>query len=110
MAGTQNALLSLVNLSQVVIKGTVGEKEINQLKNGQEVQAKVPAIPGKTFTGKISNIALAADSQTMAYPIKVQLATPGYIMKPVQLLENITSQQKLCASSMYVRMIPWSAR
>ncbi|ABO48999.1 secretion protein HlyD family protein [Desulforamulus reducens MI-1] len=93
MAGTQNALLSLVNLSQVVIKGTVGEKEINQLKNGQEVQAKVPAIPGKTFTGKISNIALAADSQTKAYPIKVQLDNPGYIMKPGMFAEIVINKK-----------------
>ncbi|GAB6181983.1 efflux RND transporter periplasmic adaptor subunit [Desulfotomaculum defluvii] len=87
MAGTQNVLLTLVNLNQVMVKGIVSESEINKLKNGQEVQVKVSAASDQTFIGKISNIALAADPQTKGYLIKVRVDNPEFILKPGMFAE-----------------------
>ncbi|MEG6520371.1 efflux RND transporter periplasmic adaptor subunit [Desulfotomaculum sp. 1211_IL3151] len=92
MAGTQTAVLSLVNLSQVVIKASVGENQINQLKNDQAVEVKVPAIPGKTFSGKINNIALATDPQTKAYPVKIQLDNSDNVLKPGMFAEIVLNK------------------
>lgn len=89
MAGTQNTLLTLVNLNQVVVKGTVSETQVNKLKVGQEVQVKVSAVSDKPFTGKISNIALAADTQTKGYPIKIQVDNKDHLLKPGMFSEII---------------------
>ncbi|CCO08201.1 efflux RND transporter periplasmic adaptor subunit [Desulforamulus hydrothermalis] len=87
MAGTQNPVLTLVNLDQVVIRGTVDEHHINKLKVGQQVQVKVAAVSEQPFTGQISNIAMAADSQTKAFPVKIQVANPNHLLKPGMFAE-----------------------
>ncbi|SHE93366.1 RND family efflux transporter, MFP subunit [Desulforamulus putei DSM 12395] len=87
MAGTQSPVLTLVNLDQVVIKGAVNENHINKLKIGQQVRVKVAAISDKPFTGKISNIALAADPQTKAFPVKIQVDNPEHLLKPGMFAE-----------------------
>lgn len=87
MAGTQNVLLTLVNLNRVVVKGFVNENQINKLKQGQEVQMKVAAVSDQTFIGKISNIALAADPQIKGYLINVRIDNPKYLLKPGMFAE-----------------------
>lgn len=89
MAGTQNPVLTLVNLDQVVIKGSVNEEHINQLNTGQQVQVKVSAVSGKPLTGKIYNISLAADSQSKAFPVKIQMDNPDHLLKPGMFAEVI---------------------
>ncbi|GAB6158760.1 efflux RND transporter periplasmic adaptor subunit [Desulfotomaculum varum] len=87
MAGTQTPILTLVNLDRVVIRGTVDEHHINKLKVGQQVQIKVAAVSDQPFTGQISNIAMAADPQTKAFPVKIQVANPNHLLKPGMFAE-----------------------
>ncbi|AEG61660.1 efflux RND transporter periplasmic adaptor subunit [Desulforamulus ruminis] len=87
LAGTQTTLLSLVNLNQVVIRASITEEQINRIKAGQEVQVKVTAVSEKPLTGKIANIALAADPQTKAYPVKIQVDNTDHILKPGMFAE-----------------------
>ncbi|MEG6522413.1 efflux RND transporter periplasmic adaptor subunit [Desulfotomaculum sp. 1211_IL3151] len=91
MAGTQNVLLTLVNLNRVVVKGFVNENQINKLKQGQEVQVKVGAVSDQTFIGKISNLAFAADPQTKGYLINVRIDNPEYLLKPGMFAEVLIS-------------------
>ncbi len=87
LAGTQSPVLTLVNLDQVVMKGAVNESHINKVKTGQQVQVKISAVSGKSFTGNISNIALAADPQTKAFPVKIQVDNPDHLVKPGMFAE-----------------------
>lgn len=93
MAGTQNTVLTLVNLDQVVIKGMVNENSINQLQNGQEVKVRVPAVAAKEFTGVITNIGLSADPQTKGFPVKVKVDNPDHTLKPGMFAEVVIDQK-----------------
>lgn len=87
MASPEKPLLTLVNLNKVVIKGTVDEYQINKIKVGQSAEVRIPALPEQTFNGKLTNIAVAADQQSKAYPIKVQIDNQDYLIKPGMFAE-----------------------
>lgn len=80
-------VVSVVNLDKVVVKATVTEDQINKLKEGQEVPVLVSAVSSEPFTGVITSIALAADQQSLAYPIKVQIDNPEHLLKPGMFAE-----------------------
>lgn len=87
MASVQAVLVSLVNLDQVVIKGTVNERQINHLELGQEVEVNVSAAGAKAMIGRICNISPAAESSTKAYPIKIKVENPEHLLKPGMFAE-----------------------
>ncbi|SFH06656.1 membrane fusion protein, cobalt-zinc-cadmium efflux system [Desulfotomaculum arcticum] len=80
-------VVSLVNLSKVVVKSTVTENQINTIKQGQKVPVLVSAVSADPITGVISNIALAADPASKAYPIKVQINNSDLKLKPGMFAE-----------------------
>ncbi len=91
--GSPTPVVTVVSLDKVVVKATVTEEQINKLKQGQEVPVLVGAVSAGPLKGIISNIALAADPNSKAYPIKVQLDNPEQLLKPgmfaeVQLKSN----------------------
>lgn len=91
--GSATPVVTVVSLDRVVVKATVTEEQINKLKQGQEVPVLVGAVSTEPLKGVITNIALAADPNSKAYPIKVQLDNPEQLLKPgmfaeVQLKSN----------------------
>ncbi|MDQ0285074.1 cobalt-zinc-cadmium efflux system membrane fusion protein [Desulfofundulus luciae] len=87
VASTAAPVISMVNLDKVVVKATVGENYINQLKQNQEVQVKVQAAGEHPFKGVVTNIAPAADPVTKSFPIKVQVDNPNHVLKPGMFAE-----------------------
>jgi len=82
-------------LGKVVVKATVTEEQINKLQQGQEVPVLVGAVSTEPLTGVITTIALAADANSKAYPIKVQLDNPEQLLKPGMFAEvQIKSNQQ----------------
>lgn len=81
LASIQAPVLSMVNLDQVVIKGSVNETQINNLKLDQEVQVSVSAVPGESLVGSICNISPAAETSTKAYPVKVKIDNSDHLLK-----------------------------
>lgn len=101
LASIQSPVLSMVNLDQVVIKGSVNEKQINHLKLNQEVQVIVPAATGESLVGTICNISPAAETTTKAYPVKVKIDNPHHLLKP-----GMFAEVRLPANSMPIVSVP----
>lgn len=90
-----NPVVSVVNLSKVVVKSTVTENQINTIKQGQKVPVLVSAVSADPITGVISNIALASDPASKAYPIKVQIDNPDLKLKPGMFAEvQLTGEKR----------------
>lgn len=87
MATQQAPVVSLVNISKVVVRATVSEDQVNFLKEGQKVQVRVTAVSNNVFEGTITNIALAAESSSKAYPIKIQIDNQDKVLKPGMFAE-----------------------
>ncbi|MDD3268590.1 MAG: efflux RND transporter periplasmic adaptor subunit [Syntrophomonadaceae bacterium] len=83
----QVPVITMVNIDQVLVKLGVGESQINQLKTGQTAEVMVAAAAKQTFTGTISAISPAADLQTKAYTVKIQVDNPRHVLKPGMFAE-----------------------
>jgi len=87
MASPAMPVVAIVNLDKVVVQANVSEDLVNRLEVGQEVKVRVAAASDKPFTGKITNIALAADRVTRAFPVKIQIDNADHVLKPGMFAE-----------------------
>jgi cobalt-zinc-cadmium efflux system membrane fusion protein len=87
LAGGSTALVTVMNLDKLVVTVNVNENEVNRIKVGQEVAVKVSAVSETPLRGIISNIAMAANTSTKVFPIKVQIENKNHVLKPGMFAE-----------------------
>jgi len=51
----------------------LSETEVKKVKAGMDVTIKIPAMPEKSFLGKITRIGVAADRSSGAFPVRVEI-------------------------------------
>jgi len=81
LVSSQIPVATIINLDEVQIYVLVNEKKINSLKLGQSFKVDLPAIPDKSFSGKITNISGGMDTASKAYPVKITVKNPGHLIK-----------------------------
>lgn len=67
-------LFTIADVSSLVTRVQVSERDVAALRTGAEVQLSIDAFPGELFTGRIRRIFPAADSVTRLIPVEVELA------------------------------------
>ncbi len=81
---TSNAktLATIYDLSELSFDMDIDELDINNIKNGQEVNVQADAFNNKVFKGKITNVSLvAANSNGVTnYPVTVTLTDTGELL------------------------------
>jgi RND family efflux transporter MFP subunit len=75
-------LYVIAGLSDIWIQAEVYEYEIQAVKVGQKATVTFPSFPGRTFTGRIGYISPEMDPKTRTLKIRVELANPGFEIKP----------------------------
>lgn len=75
-------LLQVANLSQVWAMFDAYEMDLPFLKVGDKLEFTLQAIPGRTFSGKISFIDPLLDKTTRTSKVRVVTSNPGMLMKP----------------------------
>ena len=78
----EKPLMSLLNDSRVFATANIYEKDLNQVKQGQEVRVKVANLPDRTFTGKITLIGSSVQGETRVVPVKAELDNSNGELKP----------------------------
>ncbi|MDN5347527.1 MAG: HlyD family secretion protein [Clostridia bacterium] len=78
----QGPLLTIVDLSSVIVTLGITEKDINYLRVGQEVSVEVPTAASGKFKGKVTNISPAADPRLKTYTVKIEIPNPNGVIKP----------------------------
>ena len=66
-------LMSVVDLSKVYVLINLSDSYIGQIKKGQKVQVSLQAYPDDVFSGKVVQIAPAADMMTKTFPIRIEV-------------------------------------
>lgn len=69
-------LAQLTNVSTLKVVVPVTEQDITKIKTGQTVQVSFDALPGKTSTGRVSNIAVVAD-QAGRFDVETTVTNPA---------------------------------
>jgi HlyD family secretion protein len=85
-----NSVVTLASVNQVV--ANIAEANIAQIHLGQSVKIKVDAFPGKTFTGKVSQIAAEATVQQNVTSFKVNVTLQSDASKQLRSGMNVEAE------------------
>ncbi|HEX6650060.1 MAG TPA: efflux RND transporter periplasmic adaptor subunit [Pyrinomonadaceae bacterium] len=80
--GTDANLFKIIDLSRVWIDANVFEKDLQQVRLGQEVRLTVTAFPGTTFSGRVILINSVVDPDTRSVKVRTEVANPDGRLKP----------------------------
>ncbi|MFY9315393.1 MAG: efflux RND transporter periplasmic adaptor subunit [Burkholderiales bacterium] len=75
-------LYRINGLRTVWVNAEVRENEAGQVRVGNAVEARAPAVPGKVFKGKVSAILPEVNAATRTLKARVELANPGGELSP----------------------------
>ncbi len=75
-------LLEVADLSNVWVEVDVYEQQLASVQLGDRVEITVPAIPGRTFHGRVSFIVPVLAGATRTARVRIELANPGLQLKP----------------------------
>jgi membrane fusion protein, copper/silver efflux system len=73
---------TLIDLSSVWLTIEAPEAQASMLREGQEVEARVQTLHGKTFSGRIDYIYPEVNAQTRTVKARATLANAGLALKP----------------------------
>jgi cobalt-zinc-cadmium efflux system membrane fusion protein len=93
-------LMTIINDSQVWVSANIYEKDLDKIKNGQQVRAKVASVSERTFIGRIAVIGSIVEGETRVVPVKAQLSNSNGTLKPGMFaeLEVITNQTDIATT------------
>jgi Cu(I)/Ag(I) efflux system membrane fusion protein len=75
-------LFRINGLGTVWVNAEVRETQASEVRVGNPVDARTPALPGKVFKGKVSAILPEVNPATRTLKARVELANPGGELKP----------------------------
>ncbi len=75
-------LINVIQLSKVKVASAIGEISASRLSLGQSVRVTIDAYNGREFTGRITEISPAVDSNSRTVALKVELDNPDNLLKP----------------------------
>ncbi|MBC6433900.1 efflux RND transporter periplasmic adaptor subunit [Nostoc sp. HG1] len=87
-------LMTIINDSRVFATANIYEKDLNQVRSGQQVRVKVASIPNRTFVGRITRIGSVVEGETRVVPVQAELENSAGVLKPGMFaeLEVVTNQ------------------
>jgi membrane fusion protein, copper/silver efflux system len=75
-------LFRINGLATVWVNAEVRENQASEVRVGNLVEARTPALPGKVFKGKVSAILPEVNPATRTLKARVEVANPGGQLKP----------------------------
>ena len=84
-----NSIIQIVNLSTMVTRGNVPERNVDKLAVGRAAAVHVDAIPGRQFEGRVARIAPVLDAATRSAIIEIDISNPGAVLK-AEMFARIT--------------------
>lgn len=81
VAGPENELLTLVDLSTVWVLADAYEKDIALIRQGQEARIITDAYPGEVFRGRITYVSDMLDPKTRAAKVRCEVPNPDGRLK-----------------------------
>jgi RND family efflux transporter MFP subunit len=92
--GSDANLFKIIDLSSVWIDANVFEKDLQQVRLGQEVKVSVPAFPESKFTGRVILISSIVDPETRTVKVRTEVSNGDGRLKPdmfanVEIVTNV---------------------
>jgi Cu(I)/Ag(I) efflux system membrane fusion protein len=100
-------LFRVTDLSNVWVMLDAYESDLPWIRKGDRVEITVPAVPGRTLTGRVEFIDPFIDPETRVAKARIALANPGDLLKPEMLVNGVLYSRM--AGNTETLMIPASA-
>jgi HlyD family secretion protein len=75
-------LMRLVDIDTVFVTVPVTERDLARVRPGQTVVVRAEAVPGRTFTGRITAISPLVTAATRTAEAKIAIVNPGHVLRP----------------------------
>jgi cobalt-zinc-cadmium efflux system membrane fusion protein len=98
--GADANVFKIIDISRVWIDANVFEKDLERVRLGQEVEVKVPAFPGSSFSGRVILVSSVVDPETRSVKVRTEVPNPDNRLKPDMFanVEIITEQHSTAIS------------
>jgi cobalt-zinc-cadmium efflux system membrane fusion protein len=80
-ADSGDALYTIADLSTMWLKAQIFEQDIAQVRIGQEIEARVSAVPNRVFKARINAINAASDLATRRVVVRSEIENPDGLLK-----------------------------
>src|SRR3954469_11671236 len=80
-ADSNDALYTIADLSTMWLKAQIFEQDIAQIRIGQEIEARVSAVPGRTFKARIDAINSASDLTTRRIVVRSEIENADGLLR-----------------------------
>jgi membrane fusion protein, heavy metal efflux system len=80
-ADSNEALYTIADLSTMWLKAQIFEQDIAQVRVGQEIEARVSAVPNRVFKARIDTINSASDLTTRRVVVRSEIENPDGLLK-----------------------------
>ena len=81
-SGSAGALLELEQVSRLRLVVAVPETETGSVRRGARVQFRVPAFPGRSFTGVVARVDRSLDPKTRTMPVELDVTNSRNELSP----------------------------
>ena len=99
--GAGQPLFKLRQLNPLRLRVAVPEAYVGEIKVGNPVQFTVRALPGRTFTGKLTRTAGSVQAATRSEQVELDIANPNEELKP-GMFASASLPVKVAAGSLFV--------
>lgn len=82
VANAGEQILAVQSVRQVWVTVPVPEEISRSIYNGQPATVRLDALPGRTFTGKVTQVNAAADPTSRQFQVRLTLDNPQNLLKP----------------------------
>ncbi|MBW4536372.1 MAG: efflux RND transporter periplasmic adaptor subunit [Pleurocapsa minor HA4230-MV1] len=80
-------LMTIIDDTTVFATANIYEQDLDKVKQGQQVRAKVASLSDRAFIGKIAVIGSIVEGETRVVPVKAQLSNNNGTLKPGMFAE-----------------------
>ncbi|MGC9223568.1 MAG: efflux RND transporter periplasmic adaptor subunit [Terracidiphilus sp.] len=94
LSGTATAF-TIADLSSVWMICDVYENDLPKVSLGQEAEIKLAAYPGRTLTGRVSDIGPVLDPTTRTAKVRIEVANPGILRLGMFVTATLKSRNKV---------------
>jgi HlyD family secretion protein len=94
--GPNAPIVDVVDISRVRLVANVVEKDLKDVRAGDQASVEVDAFPGERFMGRIARVAPVLDPATRTAPIEIEIPNADYRLKPGMYarIGIVTGEQK----------------
>ena len=104
---TGDVLFEMADLSRVWALFDAYESDLSWISPGQNLEFTAQAIPGKTFSGKVTFIDPVVDASSRITKVRVEVSNPGLKFKPEMFVNGIIQSKQAGSGDQLI--IPQSA-